>query len=107
MLTELRYQVKIHTISNNPRRKSPANSPQNTLFFLIIKKTKKNMQYGNDIKSKGKITPVTAQRCQYRKTVARPAFSVFPNRYLQSSLKRNRGHNKRVPRLHNKHINIT
>jgi hypothetical protein len=25
------------------------------------------MQYGNDIICKGKITPVNAQRCQYRK----------------------------------------
>jgi hypothetical protein len=65
------------------------------------------MQYGNDIICEGKIIPVTAQRCQYRKTVARPTFYVFPNRYLQSSLKRNRGHNKLVPRLPNKHINIT
>jgi hypothetical protein len=65
------------------------------------------MQYGNDIICKGKITPVTAQRCQYKKTIARPAFSVFPNIYLQSSLKRNMGHNKLVPRLHDKHINIT
>jgi len=64
------------------------------------------MQYGNDIICKGKITPVNAQRCQFRKTVAQPAFSVFPNRYLQSSLKRNRGHNKLVPRLHDKHIII-
>jgi hypothetical protein len=77
MLTELRYQVKIHTISNKPRRKSLANSPQNTFFFIIIKKNKQTMQYGNDIICKGKITPVTAQRCQYRKTVARPAFFFF------------------------------
>jgi hypothetical protein len=27
-------------------------------------------------------------------TVARPAFSVFPNKYMQSSLNRNRGKNK-------------
>jgi hypothetical protein len=26
-----------------------------------------------------------------KKTVTRPAFSVFPNKYLQNSLKRNRG----------------
>jgi hypothetical protein len=36
MLIELRYQVKIHTISNKPRRKSPANSPQNTLFYFLF-----------------------------------------------------------------------
>jgi len=44
---ELRYQEKIHAISDMPREKNiyPANSPQNFLFFYYIKK----MQYGNDI----------------------------------------------------------
>jgi hypothetical protein len=49
------------------------------------------MQYGNDIICKGKITPVNAQRCQYRKIVARPAFLVFPNRYVESSLRETGG----------------
>jgi hypothetical protein len=75
MLTELRFQVKIHTISNKPRRrKSCKFSPNLFIHFFLLIKTNKNMQYGNDIICKGKITPVIAQRCQYRKTVARPAF---------------------------------
>jgi hypothetical protein len=61
MLTELRYQVKIHTISKKLRRKSPANSPQYIyIYIFLIIKNKQNMQYGNDIICKGKITPVTA-----------------------------------------------
>jgi hypothetical protein len=56
MLTELRYQAKIHAISNKPReKKNPANSPH---FFLYLNK---KMQYGNDIICKGKIKPVNAQ----------------------------------------------
>jgi hypothetical protein len=35
---------------------------------------KQNMQYGNGIICKGKITPINAQRCQYRETVARHVF---------------------------------
>jgi hypothetical protein len=39
MLTELRYQVKIHTISNKPReKKNPGNSPH---FFLFKNNTNK------------------------------------------------------------------
>jgi hypothetical protein len=43
MLTELRYQVKIQTISKQPRKKILKMLP---IFFL---KKKKNMQYGNGI----------------------------------------------------------
>jgi Leucine-rich repeat (LRR) protein len=44
MHNELRYQVRIHAISNKPReKKSPANSPQ-IFFFLILKKTTSNME---------------------------------------------------------------
>jgi hypothetical protein len=42
----------------------------------------------------GKIKPMNAQRCQYRKKVAQPTFFVFPNKYLQNSLKRNKGQSK-------------
>jgi hypothetical protein len=34
------------------------------------------------------------------KTVARPAFSIFPNKYLNSSFKKHRGQTQLVPRLH-------
>jgi len=68
MLTELRYQVKIHTISNRPRdKKNPANSPNFILFFLQKRKekenkqNKQNMQYGNVIICKGKIKLVDAR----------------------------------------------
>jgi hypothetical protein len=82
MHTELRYQVKTYTISNMPReKKNPPNSPQ--FFFLNAIWKWHHMQ--------GKIKPVNARWCQYRKTVARPAYSVFPNKYLENSLKRNKG----------------
>jgi len=42
MHNELRYQVRIHAISNKPReKKKSANSPQ--IFFFFLKK-KSNMQ---------------------------------------------------------------
>jgi len=67
MHKELKYQVKTHAISNMPREREC------------------NME----------LTSYARQDqtwwCQYRKTVARPAFSVFPNKYLQRSLKRHRG----------------
>jgi hypothetical protein len=55
---KLRYQGKIHAISDMPREKIyPANSPQ-FFFFFFKKKHKKekklNMQYGNDIICKEK-----------------------------------------------------
>jgi hypothetical protein len=82
---ELRYQEKIHDTCNYLicQEKYPANSPQN-IFFLL-----KRMQYGKTIicKARSNLTmPI-------QKTVARPAFSVFPNKYLQNSLQRNRGQN--------------
>jgi len=50
MLTELRYQVKIHTLSNRPReKKNPANSPQIYIYIYIYifikqKETTSNME---------------------------------------------------------------
>jgi hypothetical protein len=76
---------------------NPANSPH---FFLKKKKKQNNKQYGNNIICKGKIKPVYAQWCHYRKTVARPTFYVFPKMYLHSSLKKHRGQTQLVPRLH-------
>jgi hypothetical protein len=60
MHTELRYQARIHAISNKPREKKkiPANSPH---FFYYYLKKKQHMQYGNDIICKGKIKLVDAQ----------------------------------------------
>jgi len=55
MLTELRYQVKIHTISKRPREtKLSCEFSQFLLFIFFLKrnkqtKAKKKMQYGNDI----------------------------------------------------------
>jgi hypothetical protein len=44
MHRELRYQVKIHAISDMPRKRTnPAISPH--IFFLLLKE----MQYGNNI----------------------------------------------------------
>jgi hypothetical protein len=43
MLTELRYQVKIHTISKQPREKNLANSPQ--FFFYYYKKKSKQPKH--------------------------------------------------------------
>jgi hypothetical protein len=40
MLTELRYQVKIHTISKQPRKKNPANSPQFFFYYYLFKTNK-------------------------------------------------------------------
>jgi hypothetical protein len=62
MLTELRCQVKAHTISKLPRQKI-LHIFQNfyfILFFYFIN-NKQNMQYGNDIICKCKITPVNVQ----------------------------------------------
>jgi hypothetical protein len=55
MLIELRYQVKIHTLSNQPREKEILQFLP--IFFFNLK----TMQYGNDIICKGKIKPVYAQ----------------------------------------------
>jgi hypothetical protein len=68
MLTKLRYQVKIHTLSDKPRENNPANSPHIYIYIYIYiylkkenKENKENMQYGNDIICKGKIKPVDAR----------------------------------------------
>jgi hypothetical protein len=57
MLTKLKYQVKIHTLSDKPREKKI--SCKFSLFFIYLNKN--NKQYGNDIICKGKIKPVYAQ----------------------------------------------
>jgi len=51
----LRYQVKIHTISNKPRRKSPSNSPQNTLFLLLLLLKKINKTCNMEMTSYAKV----------------------------------------------------
>jgi hypothetical protein len=61
MHTELRYQVKTHTISNMPREK------------------KKQDQ------------TCECSKMPIQKNSPSTSFSVFPNKYLQNSLKRNRG----------------
>jgi len=45
---------------------------------------------------------VNDQNYQYRKAVARHAFSIFPKQYLQSSLKRNMRQITVVPNLQSK-----
>jgi hypothetical protein len=69
---ELRYQEKIHAIIWYTKRKNILQILPNFLFIFLLKK----MQYG--------MTSYARQDqtwwCQYRKTVARPAFSVFPNK---------------------------
>jgi hypothetical protein len=57
MLIELRYQVKIHTISKQPRKKNPANSPQNYYFFLFLFKTNKtcNMEMTSYAKARSNL----------------------------------------------------
>jgi hypothetical protein len=43
MLTELRYQAKVHAISNKPReKKNPANSPQIIIYLFIFFIKQKN-----------------------------------------------------------------
>jgi hypothetical protein len=60
MHTELRYQVKTHTISNMPREKNILQIfPKKFIYLLFFFKKKKNtrkqnMQYGNDIICKAK-----------------------------------------------------
>jgi hypothetical protein len=50
MHNELRYQVRIHAISNKPReKKNLANFPQFFFFFFLNFKKKNNKQYGKNI----------------------------------------------------------
>jgi hypothetical protein len=46
MLTKLRYQVKIHTLSDKPRENNPANSPHIYIYIYIyiFKKRKQRKQ---------------------------------------------------------------
>jgi hypothetical protein len=94
---ELRYQEKVHAIICYAKRKEK--SCKFSPFFLFI--IKKNAIWKNIIcKARSNLMmPI-------QKTVARPAFFVFSKKYLQNSLKRNKGKNKLVPRLHSKHTNI-
>jgi hypothetical protein len=51
MLTELRYQVKIHTISKRPRE-TKLSCKFSQFFYFFLKETnkqKQKLQYGNDI----------------------------------------------------------
>jgi len=105
MLTELRYQVKIHTISNRPRdKKNPANSPN---FFFFKKKKKKNKkekrQNENDIIYKARSNLMMPIQKNSRST----CFFCLPQQVPAMLSQENRGHNKLVHRLHSKHTNIT
>jgi len=66
ILKELRYQEKIHTISNMPRKKYPANSPILFYFFFIffVNKKKCNMEMTSYARQD------QTWRGHYRKTVA-------------------------------------
>jgi hypothetical protein len=97
---ELRYQVKIHAISDMPReKKNPTNSPQIFFNFFI----KKIMQYGNDIICKARSNLMMPIYKNSRST----CFFCLPQQVPAILSQENRGHNKLVPRLHSKHTNIT
>jgi hypothetical protein len=75
MHNELRYQAKIHTISEKlskekEKNKNSASSP--TIFFFLACKVRANLT------SRGEVW-----NYQDRKAAARRAFSVIPIKYLQ------------------------
>jgi predicted nucleic acid-binding protein len=82
MHKELRYQVKTQAISDMSRKKYPANTPQFFFFFFknAIWKKKHHMQ--------GKIKPDDANT---EKQSLDLLFLSSSKKYLQISLKRNRG----------------
>jgi hypothetical protein len=91
-------------LSDMPREKDILQIlPKYVYIYIYFKKKHKNqnMKYGNDIICKAKSNVMMP----LQKTVARPAFSVFLKKYLQNSLKKNRGQNKiqLVSRLHKKY----
>jgi len=76
---ELRYQEKIHAISDMPREKKIILQILPNFFFLLKKCNMEMTSYARQDQT---------WLCQYRKIVPRPAFSVFHNKYLQCFLKR-------------------
>jgi hypothetical protein len=70
--------VKTHAISDMPRKGKV--SYNFSPFFFIIKKNA-------NIICKARSKPVKLDDANTEKIVARPAFFVFPNKYLQRSLK--------------------
>jgi hypothetical protein len=86
MHKELRDQVKTHAISDMSREKrNPANSPKfsQIFFFFFIKKCNMEKHHMH-----GKIKPDDANT---EKQSLNLLFLSSPNKYLQSSFKRNRG----------------
>jgi hypothetical protein len=70
MLTELRYQVKIHTLSDKPREKISCKfSP---FFFKFKTKTTSNMEMTSYVKARSNLC--TLNDANTEKIVARPAF---------------------------------
>jgi hypothetical protein len=99
MLTELRYQAKVHAISNKPReKKSSKFSPNLFIYFYFIKQKKCNMEMTSYANARSNLC--TLNDATTEKTVPRPAFSVFPKMFLHSSLKKHWGQTQLVPRLH-------
>jgi hypothetical protein len=99
---ELKYQEKIHAISDMPSEKNILQILPNIYIYIYIFVIKK-MQYGNDIICKARsnlMMPI-------QKNSGSTCFFCLPQQVPTMLSQENRGHNKLVPRLHSKHTNIT